>query len=103
MEGLFGPTLAEDFGLRLFEPPLELVASTAGGTPEETSDAHQPPGSADPAEPAFVKPLNESASRPTSIPEPNLPEGFDEDSPVLIAEVVVWEKEFRCFVMDREP
>jgi ATP-grasp domain, R2K clade family 2 len=31
-----------------------------------------------------------------------LPHEYVEDTPVLLAEVVIWEKEFRCFVLDRQ-
>ena len=31
-----------------------------------------------------------------------MPDGYADESPVLVQEVVTWEKEFRCFVLDRQ-
>jgi hypothetical protein len=54
-------------------------------------------------EPAFIKPPNEKIFPARVYLSLELPSGYDEDSPVLVAEVVGWEKEFRCFVLDRQP
>jgi ATP-grasp domain, R2K clade family 2 len=55
------------------------------------------------SEPAFIKPPNDK-SFPARVYEPgDLPLGYDEESPVLVAEIVRWEVEFRCFVLNREP
>jgi hypothetical protein len=51
----------------------------------------------------FVKPPNDKSFPARVYTGAELPDGYDEDSPVLIAEVVTWEKEFRCFVLDRQP
>jgi hypothetical protein len=48
-------------------------------------------------EPAFVKPPNDKSFEARVYTGANLTEGFGEDSLVLIAEIVLWEKEFRCF------
>ncbi len=52
--------------------------------------------------PAFVKPPNDK-SLPAAVYEPSqLPEGFDPEMPVLVAEPVSFVSEFRCFVLRRE-
>jgi ATP-grasp domain, R2K clade family 2 len=103
LEGLFGPTLAEQFGLRLSEPaddwlprlPKEhrrrWVYITTLGQARALD------------EPAFVKPPNDKSFPARVYCGPDLPVEYSDDMPVLVAEVVVWEKEFRCFVLDREP
>jgi hypothetical protein len=103
LEALFGPTLAEQFGLRLLEPAVDWLPRL----PDEFRKrrvalttlraARHLPG------PAFVKPPNDKSFPARVYAGADLPHGYDEDGPVLVAEVVRWEEEFRCFVLDREP
>ncbi len=103
LEALFGPVLADQFGLRLLEPAIDWLPRL----PEEyrkrrvslmpLREARTLP------EPAFIKPPNDKSFPAQVYTGAELPTGYDEDSPVLVAEVVVWEKEFRCFVLDRQP
>jgi ATP-grasp domain, R2K clade family 2 len=53
-------------------------------------------------EPAFIKPPNDKSFPAKVYTGAELPHEYDEDSPVLVAEVVVWETEFRCFILDRQ-
>ena len=103
LEALFGPTLAEQFGLKLLEPPEDWLPRL----PEKyrkrqvsimsLRSAHQL------SKPAFIKPPNDKSFPAKVYTGTDLPEGYDGDSPVLVADIVSWEKEFRCFVLDREP
>lgn len=103
LESLFGPTLAGQFGLRLLEPAVDWLPRL----PEEyrkrrvslmtLGDARRNTA------PAFVKPPNDKSFPARVYTGAELPEGYDEDSPVLVAEVVRWAVEYRCFVLDREP
>jgi hypothetical protein len=103
LEALFGPTLAEQFGLRLLEPPVDWLPQL----PEEYRKRRVALTTFGAArlltEPAFIKPPNDKSFLASVCTGPELPHGYDEDSPVLVAEVVTWEKEFRCFVLDRQP
>jgi hypothetical protein len=103
LEGLFGPTLAEAFGLRLLEPAIDWLP----GLPEEYRKRRVSLTTLRDArllvEPAFVKPPNDKSFPARVYTGAELPDGYDEDSPVLVAEVVTWEKEFRCFILDRQP
>ncbi len=102
LEAMFGPTLAEQLGLRLLEPAIDWLPCL----PEEFRKrwvslmplriARQLAG------PAFIKPPNDKSFPARVYAGAELPEGYDEDSPVLVAEVVRWEVEFRCFVLDRQ-
>jgi hypothetical protein len=103
LEGLFGPSLAEEFGLRLLEPPVDWLPRLPEEYRKRRVTLTSLREARNLAEPAFVKPPNDKSFEARVYTGANLPEGFDEDSPVLIAEVVEWEKEFRCFLMDREP
>jgi len=101
LEALFGPTLAEEFGLRLLEAPIDWLPRL----PEEyrkrnvrlmtLGEARRLP------EPAFMKPPNDKSFPASVYSGRELPVGYDEESPVLVAEIVQWEKEFRCFTLDR--
>ena len=101
-EALFGPTLAEQLGLSLENPAddwlvrlprehrkREIELSTLGLARTRT-------------EAAFIKPPNDK-SFPAQVYEPGaLPDGYDETMAVLISEIVQWESEFRCFILDRQ-
>jgi hypothetical protein len=102
LEALIGPTLAGQFGLRLLEPPDDWLPAL----PDEyrkrsarlTTFAH----ARTLTEPAFVKPPNSKSFPAKVYTGATLPDGYADDSPVLVQEVVRWEKEFRCFVRNRE-
>lgn len=102
LEGLFGPMLAAEFGLRLLEPPLDWLP----GLPEESRKRTASLMSLRQARmlngPAFIKPPNDKSFPALVYHGAESPREYDDDSPVLVAEVVTWEKEFRCFVLDRE-
>ncbi|MCE9581531.1 MAG: ATP-grasp domain-containing protein [Planctomycetes bacterium] len=101
LEGLFGPTLASSFGLKLHEPPENWLPTL----PKEyrkrdvrlttLGDARRS------AQLAFVKPPNDKSFPARVARGAELPTEYSADMPVLVAEVVKWEKEFRCFVLDR--
>ncbi len=103
LEALFGPSLAERFGLRLLEPPEDWLPRL----PEEYRKRRvylTTLGAArDVAAPAFVKPPNDKSFPARVYHGTELPGEFADETSVLVSEVVDWEKEFRCFVLDREP
>jgi len=103
LEALFGPVLADQFGLRLLEPAVDWLPRL----PEEYRKRRVSLMALREArslqEPAFVKPPNDKSFPAKVYTGAELPTGYDEDSPVLVAEIVEWEKEFRCFVLDRQP
>jgi hypothetical protein len=100
-EALFGPALAEQLGLRFLIPsedwlvrlPFEyksrnILLSTLAA-------ARQNAGL------AFIKPPNDK-SFPAGVYRGNeLPSEFPDEMPVLVSDVVIWEKEFRCFILKR--
>jgi hypothetical protein len=102
VEALFAPTLAESLGLTLVEPPDDWLPGLAEEYRKRSvrlttlADARLNPG------PAFVKPPNDKSFTAGVYRGPELPDGYPDDMPVLVAEVVAWEKEFRCFLLDRE-
>ena len=49
----------------------------------------------------FVKPPNDKSFPGRIYDGRDLPTEFPDDMPVLVAEVVDWAKEFRCFILDR--
>lgn len=103
LEALFGPTLAEQFGLQLLEPTVDWLPNL----PEEYRKRRVVLATLHAArlitEPAFIKPPNDKSFPARAYIGSELPHGYDPDSPVLVSEIVVWEKEFRCFVLDRQP
>jgi hypothetical protein len=101
LEGLMGPTLAAAFGLRLIEPPDDWLPRLPDRYRKRRvelatlGDVRRMAGS------AFVKPPNDKSFPASVYTAADLPAAFPDEMPVLVAEVVRWEVEFRCFVLDR--
>ena len=53
-------------------------------------------------EPAFIKPPNDKSFPARVYFGEELPEDFVRETLVLVAEIIYWEKEFRCFIADGE-
>ena len=100
-EALFGPSISEQLGLSLSNPPEDWLVrlpleyrlrdirlSTLGAERSR-------------ATPAFIKPPNDKSFPANVYIGAELPDGYDEDMPVLVSDVVRWTCEFRCFVLDR--
>ena len=102
LEAMMGPTLAEAFGLRLVEVSDDWLPRL----PEEYRKRAVRLATLGEArllsEPAFVKPPNDKSFAARTYLGGELPIEFPNEMPVLIAEVVSWEKEFRVFILDRE-
>lgn len=102
LEALFGPSLAEQFGLRMLEPAVDWLPRLPEHFRKRRVDLMTLREARSLAAPCFIKPPNDK-SFPAQVYAPkDLPEGYDEEMPVLVAEVVTWEKEFRCFILDRK-
>lgn len=101
-EAMFGPELAAQLGVKLLNPaedwlvrlPMEYkhraISLTTLGAARECLAA------------AFVKPPNDKSFSAGVYSGPELPSEYAQEMPVLVSEVVKWEKEFRCFILNRE-
>jgi hypothetical protein len=102
VEVLTAHTIAEQFHVRLLEPPDDWLPRL----PEQyrkrlirmmtLADARQL------EEPAFVKPPNDKSFAAGVYHGRELPDQYDPTMRVLVSEVVEWEKEFRCFILHRK-
>ena len=102
LEALFGQTLAAQFGLRLLEPEIDWLPNLPVKFRQRWISLTTLGACRALVEPAFIKPPNDKSFAAKVYTGVELPHEYDEDSPVLVAEVVVWEKEFRCFILDRQ-
>lgn len=100
-EALFGPALAEQLGIELLDPPEDWLVRLPGEyklrevqlcTLDEARRCRAP---------AFVKPPNDKSFPAAVYRGDELPREFAGEMPVLVSDVVRWEKEFRCFILDR--
>jgi hypothetical protein len=101
-EALFGPTLGEQLGLTLTNPPDDWLArlpfeyrkrGVRLTTLEQARKLEVP---------AFVKPPNDK-SFPASVYGPGeLPTEYEDSMAVLVSDIVSWECELRCFILDRK-
>ena len=103
LEGLLGPSIAEQFGLRLLEPAADWLPRLPEEFRKRRVSLTTLRAARSLSEPSFVKPPNDKSFPARVYAGSELPDGYDDDSPVLVAEVVTWEAEFRCFILDREP
>ena len=101
-EALFAPTLAESLGITLAEPPDDWLPNLP---PEyRQRDVRLTTAGAARAnpDPAFVKPPNDKSFPAGVYRGAEIPDYVADGEPVLVQDVVEWELEFRCFVLDRE-
>jgi ATP-grasp domain, R2K clade family 2 len=100
-EALFGPALAEQFGLTLLNPAEDWLVRL----PFEYKLRHIRLTSLQHArlnkEAAFVKPPNDKSFPAGVYVGVELPTEYVGNTPVLVSQVVGWEKEFRCFILHR--
>jgi hypothetical protein len=102
VEALMAPTLAEKLHLRLAEPPDDWLPTLPDEYRRRSVRLATLGEVRGLSAPAFIKPPNDK-SFPAAVYDPReLPADFPDEMPVLVSEVVVWEKEFRCFVLDRQ-
>lgn len=102
LEAMFGPMLAEQFGLRLLEPAIDWLPRVPEENRKRQVSLMRCREARMLTEPAFIKPPNDKSFPAKVYRGSELPDGYDEDSPVLVAEIVRWEVEFRCFVLNRK-
>jgi ATP-grasp domain, R2K clade family 2 len=102
LEGLMGPILAAQFGLRLIEPPVDWLPRL----PEKYRKRKVELATLGEArllqQPAFIKPPNDKCFPARVYLGNELSADFPDEMPVLVSEIVEWESEFRCFLLDRE-
>ena len=100
-EALFGPDFAEQLGLHLLSPPddwlVELPMEYKSRTIRLTTLGEA--RSLDRL--MFVKPPNDKTFPAQAYTGATLPTGYDDAMPVLVSDLVEWDAEFRCFILDR--
>lgn len=102
VEGLFSAVIAEDFGVRLPEPPVDWLPGLPFEYRRREIFMMTLASARSIVRRSFMKPPNDKSFPAGIYTGGDLPIEFDEAAPVLVSEVVTWEKEFRCFVLDRQ-
>ena len=101
LEALFGPMLGEQLGLQLAQPALDWLVHL----PERYRKREVQLATLSEARallrPAFIQPSNEKSFPAGTYSGAQLPRDYAGSMPVLIADAVAWESEYRCFVLDR--
>lgn len=100
-EALFGPELASQLNLDLVSPPdawlVDLPMKYKSRQVRLTSLGQARAIT----KPMFIKPPNDKSFPAQVYVGSELPTDYDEEMPVLVSDVVNWDAEFRCFIMDR--
>ena len=102
LEALFGPSVAEQMGVRLVDPPEYWLVRLPYEYRKRQISLSTLENARLLADAAFVKPPNDKSFPAQVYVGSALPSEYPDDMRVLISEIVHWEKEFRCFVLDRE-
>ncbi len=102
VEALVAPMIAEQLGLSLEEPSEDWLVQLPEKYRKRWVYRTTLAEARERAEPAFIKPPNDKSFPARVYRGAELPTEYDHDMAVLVAEVVTWGKEFRCFVLDRE-
>jgi len=101
VEALMTEMIAEQLGLRLLDAPNDWLPNL----PEEYRKRWvylSTMGKARSMEKtAFIKPPNDKSFPARVYKGEELPIDYPDEMPVLIAEIVEWKKEFRCFILNR--
>jgi ATP-grasp domain, R2K clade family 2 len=100
-EALFGPTLAEQLGLNLLNPPEDWLVRLPFEFKRRTITLSTMGEAKMSVIAAFVKPPNDKSFPADIYRGAELPTEYPDEMPVLVSEVVRWEKEFRCFILNR--
>jgi len=100
-EALFGPALAEQLGLTLLNPPEDWLVRLPLEFKRRQVSLSTLGAARSCTEPAFVKPPNDKSFPAGVYRGSELPIEYADESLVLVSEVVTWEKEFRCFILNR--
>jgi hypothetical protein len=101
LEALMAEAIAEQLGIHLLNPPNDwlpnlpkeyrkrwVYLSTLGEARQSDKEA-------------FIKPPNDKSFPARVYAAGDLPSDYADETPVLVAEVVQWDKEFRCFILNR--
>lgn len=102
VESLFGPMLASQFDLRLIEPPIDWLPRLPEEFRKRRIELMKFRDTRVLTNPTFIKPPNDKSFPARIYTGSELPDGYDDDTPVLAAEIVTWELEFRSFILNRE-
>lgn len=102
LEALFGPDVASQLGLRLEEPPIDWLPRLPAEYRLRSVELTTLGQARCLTETRFIKPPNDKSFAARPCVGADLPTEYPDDMPVLVAEVVAWEKEFRSFILDRQ-
>ncbi|SRR5581483_7085002 len=103
-EPLFARHVSQTLGLRLLEPPVDWLACLPFKHSGRKVSLTTLAGARKISGRSFIKPADEKCfdarvyESGAELPAPGL---LPEDLPVLVQEVVKWQVEFRCFILDR--
>ncbi len=101
VESLMGPMIAESLGLRLHEPPMDWLPRLPEKYRRRTVELMTVGAARTIMKPAFMKPPNTKGLPARVRRGDELPIDLPDDDPILVAEVVAWDVEFRCVIQDR--
>lgn len=104
-EGLYVRVIAEQLGLALFEPPYDWLPKLPAAYRLRHIEFTSLSAARLLEKPTFVKPAaDKSFDARVYASGAELPTGnhVDDETPTLVAEAVIWEVEYRCFIAHRQ-
>jgi hypothetical protein len=101
VEALFAQTFASEMCIELHEPPEDFLPNLPMQYKKREVTLTTLAEARKRESPAFVKPPNDKSFKAAVYKAEDLPQYMDEGMSVLVSEVVQWQNEFRCYIMDR--
>lgn len=101
LEGLMAQMVAQQFKLKLIEPPENWLPTLPQQYRKRWIKLQTLAEARNQTTSTFIKPPNDKSFPAKIYTGKQLPIDYPDETPVLIAEVVEWEKEFRCFILNR--
>ena len=102
LDALMAPMQAAAFGYRLLEPAEDFLPRLPAEYRHREVRLTTLGIARSLPEPRFVKPPNDKSFPARVYSRDDMPNEFTDAVPVLVSEVVTWEMEFRCFVLNRD-
>ncbi|MEM7712182.1 MAG: ATP-grasp domain-containing protein [Cyanobacteria bacterium P01_A01_bin.68] len=101
LEALMAEPIAQQLGIRLINPSDDWLTTLPKEYPKRwnylTTLGELRPLTIT----AFIKPPNDKSFPARVYSATDLPTDYSDNTPVLVSEIVEWDKEFRCFILNR--
>jgi ATP-grasp domain, R2K clade family 2 len=101
VEALMADAIAEQLGVQLLSPSNDWLPNLPEAYRKRWVYLSTLQEARQSGKTAFIKPPNDKSFAADVYAVGGLPTDYPDETPVLVAEIVSWSKEFRCFILNR--